>query len=458
MDTAAGIMSELRRLPSVDALLRTDQAVKLIEQNGRELTVEAIRQVLDVARQRHSKNSQNNQPTSQGLIDQAASLIELWLAPTLKPVINATGVILHTNLGRAPLSSAAQEALLAIASGYSALEYDLSSGSRGSRSIHTEELLCRLTGAGAAMVVNNNASALLLVLTAFAQRKGVVLSRTQLVEIGGGFRLPEVMVQSGAKLIEVGATNRVELEDYDAAIEKEPVAIFHAHHSNYKIIGFTSEPPLQELTKLAHENNLLMIDDQGSGALLDTIRFGLGHEPTVQESLQAGCDLVCFSGDKLLGGPQAGIIVGKAELIAKMEKHPLTRALRADKLCLAALSATLDHYLKGEAESQIPVWRMICATHQEMTARVTAWQSTLGQGEVMDGESTVGGGSLPEETLPTSLLALKVRNPDDFLAILRRMDPPLIARIENDRVVLDPRTILPSQDTTLLSHLRQSLV
>jgi L-seryl-tRNA(Ser) seleniumtransferase len=457
LDTAAGIMSELRRLPSVDALLRTEQAVELIEQNGRELTVEAIRQVLDDARNRLSKNSQNNQPTSQDLIDQAASLIGLWLAPTLKPVINATGVILHTNLGRAPLSSAALEALLATASGYSALEYDLSSGSRSSRSIHTEELLCRLTGAGAAMVVNNNAAALLLVLTAFARRKGVVLSRTQLVEIGGGFRMPEVMIQSGAKLIEVGATNRVALEDYEAAIEKEPVAIFHAHHSNYKIIGFTSEPPLQELTKLAHAKNLLMIDDQGSGALLDTGLFGLGHEPTVQESLAAGCDLVCFSGDKLLGGPQAGIIVGKAELIAKMEKHPLTRALRADKLCLAALSATLNHYLKGEAESQIPVWQMISSTHQEMTARATAWKEALGQGNVINGESTVGGGSLPEETLPTSLLALEVRNPDGFLATLRRMDPPLIARIENDQVVLDPRTVLSGQEAVLLSHLRQAL-
>jgi L-seryl-tRNA(Ser) seleniumtransferase len=200
-----------------------------------------------------------------------------------------------------------------------------------------------------------------------------------------------------------------------------------------------------------------MIDDQGSGALLDTGLFGLGHEPTVQESLAAGCDLVCFSGDKLLGGPQAGIIVGKAELIAKMEKHPLTRALRADKLCLAALSATLNHYLKGEAESQIPVWQMISSTHQEMTARATAWKEALGQGNVINGESTVGGGSLPEETLPTSLLALEVRNPDEFLATLRHMDPPLIARIENDRVVLDPRTILPGQEAALLSHLRQAL-
>ena len=457
MDTTPGIMNELRRLPSVDALLRTDRAVDLAKRYGRELTVEAIRKVLNDARQSSSRNSHNTLPTAQDLTDQAASLIEILLAPTLKPVINATGVILHTNLGRAPLSAAAREALLATASVYSSLEYDLASGSRSSRSIHTEELLCRLTGAGAAMVVNNNAAALLLVLSAFARRKGVIISRTQLVEIGGGFRIPEVMAQSGAKLIEVGATNRVALSDYESAINSKSAVLLHVHHSNYKIIGFTGEPSLRELVQLASEKNLLMIDDLGSGTLLDTGRFGLEHEPTVQESLAAGCDLVCFSGDKLLGGPQAGIIVGELDVINKLKKHPLTRALRADKLCLAALSATLNHYLMGEAESQIPVWQMISGTHQEMTVRATAWKEALGQGKVIDGESTVGGGSLPEETLPTSLLSLEVRNPDDFLAKLRHMDPPLIARIENDRVVLDPRTVLPGQETILLSHLHQAL-
>jgi len=375
----------------------------------------------------------------------------------LKQVINATGVILHTNLGRAPLSKTTQESLLETASGYSTLEFDLSSGSRGSRSTHAVQLLCRLTGAGAAMVVNNNAAALLLILTVFARRKGVIISRTQLVEIGGGFRIPEVMTQSGARLIEVGATNRVNLLDYKAALEKKPVAILHAHHSNYRIIGFTGEPSLQELAGLAHENNLLMIDDQGSGALLDTTRFGLAHEPTVQESLLAGCDMVCFSGDKLLGGPQAGIIIGKSEIIAKIQKYPLMRALRADKLCLAALSATLKHYLKGEAESQIPVWQMISATQQELSSRATAWKNALGTGKVISGESTIGGGSLPEETLPTSLLALEVDSPDDFLADLRRMDPPLVARIDRDLVLLDPRTVLPGQETILLAHLHQAL-
>jgi L-seryl-tRNA(Ser) seleniumtransferase len=450
-------MSEPRHLPSVDSLLRTDPAVALIEQYGRELTVDAIRQTIETTRTQLSNNFLTDQPGTHELITQAGELISHWLTPTLKTVINATGVILHTNLGRAPLSISALQSLLATAGAYSSLEFDLGTGGRGSRSIHAAGLLCQLTGAESGLVVNNNASALLLILAVFAKRRGVVISRTQLVEIGGGFRMPEVMVQAGAKLIEVGATNRVSLEDYETAIDGKPVALLHAHHSNFKMIGFTSEPPLKELSNLAHQHGLLMIDDQGSGALLDTSRFGLGHEPTIQESLASGCDLVCFSGDKLLGGPQAGIIMGKTELITKIGKHPLARAVRVDKLSLAALTATLDHYLRGEAEIKIPVWQMISAPLSKMKAKASAWQSTLGQGIVIDGQSTVGGGSLPGETLPTRLLALETRNPDGFLASLRKMDPPLIARIENDRVVLDPRTVMEGQECILLSHLRQVL-
>jgi L-seryl-tRNA(Ser) seleniumtransferase len=450
-------MSELRRLPSVDALLRTVTATAIIGRYGRELVVTAIRQVLEETRVNQSSHTDNTIPSADDLLEQATVLIEGWLTPTLRSVINATGVILHTNLGRAPLSNAAQKALMEAAENYTTLEFDLSTGNRGSRSMHAGELLCRLTGAGAALVVNNNAAALLLVLSAFARRKGVVISRSQLVEIGGGFRIPDVMAQSGARLIEVGATNRVAISDYEAVIESKPAVLLHAHHSNFKIIGFTSEPDLPELVNLAHENNLLMIDDQGSGALLDTARFGLAHEPTVLESLQAGCDLVCFSGDKLLGGPQAGIIVGKAELIGKLAKHPLARALRADKLCLSALTATLALYIKGQAESHIPIWQMISITREELMARATAWQTALGQGDVVPGESTVGGGSLPGENLPTVLLTLSVRDPDNFQAQLRRMDPPLIARIDNNRVALDPRTVLEGQEKVLLSHLSRIL-
>jgi len=450
-------MSDLSHLPSVDTLLQTESASALIVRFGRELTVDAIRKVLAQARKKSLQNNRGKIISSAELMNQSAILLVNWAKPTLNPVINATGVILHTNLGRAPLSQAAQSALLAAAGEYSTLEYDIVTGLRGSRSIHTKDLLKRLTGAEDSLVVNNNASALLLVLSTFAKRRGVTISRTQLVEIGGGFRIPDVLTQSGAKLIEVGATNRVALADYTAALAYNPVAFLHAHHSNFKMIGFTSEPSLDELSMLAHKHNLLMIDDQGSGALLDTGRFGLGHEPTVQESLAAGCDLVCFSGDKLLGGPQAGIIVGKAALIKKMENHPLSRALRADKLCLASLSATLQHYLMGEAEEQIPVWKMISRTKRGLKAKVKAWQSALGQGAVIPGTSTVGGGSLPGETLPTSLLALEVHHPNDFLEKLRQCDPPLIARVENDRVVLDPRTVQEKQDSILLSHLRQVL-
>ncbi len=450
-------MSELRHLPSVDALLQTGQAAALIEQYGRDLTLAAMRETLSNIRLTHSKNSKETLPDIPTLLSKAGVILQAWLTPTLRPVINATGVILHTNLGRAPLSTTTQRALLAAAEGYSTLEYDLSTGSRGSRSLHAEGLLCRLTGAGGALVVNNNAAAVLLILSALARRRSVVISRTQLVEIGGGFRIPDVMAQSGAKLYEIGATNRVALSDYEAALDQNPVAFLHVHHSNFKIIGFTNEPQLSELADLAHRNNLLLVDDQGSGALLDTARFGLGHEPTVQESLVAGSDLVCFSGDKLLGGPQAGIITGKIELIAKLKRHPLARALRADKLCLAALSATLNHYLKGDAEGCIPVWQMIATDQASLKTRAFAWQKELGRGENIAGRSTVGGGSLPEETLPTSLLALQVDSPDHFLAMLRHQDPPIIARIENDQVVFDPRTVFPSQELHLLTILRQLL-
>jgi L-seryl-tRNA(Ser) seleniumtransferase len=451
-------MSDLRRLPSVDALLSSRESVSLIERYGREMTLAALREALEDARQNSRLDQKNDLPDNPTLLSQAEQRLQIWLAPTLLPVINATGVILHTNLGRAPLSAAAQEALVAAASEYSTLEYDLSTGSRGSRTLHAEGLLCRLTGAGGALVVNNNAAALLLSLSVLARRRSVVISRTQLVEIGGGFRIPDVMVQSGAKLIEVGATNRVALSDYEAVLDQKPAAFLHAHHSNFKIIGFTSEPPLSELADLAHRHDFLLVDDQGSGALLDTARFGLGHEPTIQESLSAGSDLVCFSGDKLLGGPQAGIIVGKNELLVKLKRHPLARALRADKLCLAALSATLNHYLKGEAERSIPVWQMISTDSADLRLRATAWQSALNQGEVVEGLSTVGGGSLPGETLPTSLLALKMDDPDGFLALLRQQSPPIIARIEGDRVVIDPRTVFHSQELHLVAALRQLLI
>jgi L-seryl-tRNA(Ser) seleniumtransferase len=377
-----------------------------------------------------------------------------WTRKTLVAVINATGVVLHTNLGRAPLSRAALQAIQELSQGYANLEYDLEKGQRGSRTVHAEDLLRQITGAEAAMVVNNNASAVMLILTALARRKSVLIARSQLVEIGGGFRIPDVMRQSGARLLEVGATNRVHLYDYEQAIAEGPVAlVMRAHRSNFQIIGFTSEPDLEEIVRVAHKANIPVADDLGSGSLLDTAVYGLGHEPMVQESLAEGADLVCFSGDKLLGGPQAGVIVGRADLVARLKKHPLARAIRADKLCLAALSATLLHYLKDEAEQEIPIWRMISTSSEETRERAESWKSHLGQGEVISGESTIGGGSLPGECLPTYLLALRTASANRLLARLRTGTPPIIGRAQEQLVVLDPRTVLPEQEETLLAKL-----
>ncbi|MCX6038750.1 MAG: L-seryl-tRNA(Sec) selenium transferase [Chloroflexi bacterium] len=447
----------LRGLPSVEQLLQTQMASELIASYGRPLTLQAIRSTLDEVRRLVSKSSEATLPDREILLTQAASLLHLWTAPTLLPVINASGVILHTNLGRAPLSTAAIQSMDAVSRGYSNLEFNLETGKRGSRLIHAETLLQRLTGAEAAVVVNNNAAAVLLVLSALANKKRVIVSRSQLVEIGGGFRIPDVMRQSGAKLVEVGATNRVHLSDYEEALSEPTALVMHAHHSNFKMIGFTKEPERKEIADLAHKFGVIFADDLGSGTLLATERYGLAHEPTVQESLAAGADLVCFSGDKLLGGPQAGILIGKADLLARIKKHPLARAVRADKLCLAALTATLLHYIKAEAEREIPIWRMISASPKQVKARAEYWAAELGQGEILASESTVGGGSLPGESLPTWVLSLTVKSSDKFLEKLRQEQPPVIARTENDRILLDPRTVLPEQDGVLLVNLANVL-
>ncbi len=447
--------SALRSLPSVDLLLKTPAAVALEEQYGHTLTVQGLRFALDEARQA-VKN--DDQPvSSEDILAGAGEVMRAWSAPTLFPVINATGVIIHTNLGRAPLSKAAMQAMQDVAAGYSNLEFDLASGRRGSRLGHAESLLQRLCGVEAAVVVNNNAAAVLLALSALANRRRVIIARSQLVEIGGGFRVPDVMRQSGARLVEIGATNRVHLADYESALQEPAALVLRAHRSNFKIIGFTEEPPLADIARLAHAKGVAVMDDLGSGSLLDTSRYGLEREPMLQDSLAAQVDLVCFSGDKLLGGPQAGIIVGTAALMQKIKKHPLARAVRADKLCLAALSATLLHYLKDEAEREIPVWRMISAPLEQLQLRAARWQSLLGQGDVVRGLSTVGGGSLPGESLPTWLLALDTDNPTKFLERLRRANPPVVARIEEERVLCDPRTVLPDQENDLLRAIQQAL-
>jgi L-seryl-tRNA(Ser) seleniumtransferase len=443
-----------RDLPSVDKLLAL--ADDLIGAYGRPLTTTAIREVLDATRallRVTPEGADLATPNPLELLAETRARLEAWVAPTLRPVINASGVIVHTNLGRAPLSLAALAQMQLAAQSYSTLEYDLDKGGRGSRTVHTEALLARLTGAAAALVVNNNAAALVLILTALAKRKNVLIARSQMVEIGGGFRVPDVMRQSGAKLVEVGATNRAYLRDFSDALDAKTALILRAHHSNYKIVGFTTEPSLTELCGLG----LPVVDDLGSGALLDTAEFGLAHEPTVQESVQAGAALVAFSGDKLLGGPQAGIIVGQREVVAKLKQHPLARALRADKLCLAALNATLLHYLKDETLREIPIWRMISQPLQELEWRAQAWVAVFGTGKVVEGESTVGGGSLPGETLPTKLVALDVPAPNAFAARLRAQATPIIARVADHQVLLDPRTVLDAEESALIAGVKSAL-
>jgi L-seryl-tRNA(Ser) seleniumtransferase len=444
-------MSELRNLPSVDRLLRQEDSAVLMKEFGKPLTLVAIRETLEAIRTGQNKTKQKWSEAE--ILAQVGLLLQDWTFPTLTPVINATGVILHTNLGRAPLL---EKSIYHQLSGYSSLEYDLEEGERGSRSDHAEKFLTRLTGAEAALVVNNNAAAVLLVLTALCKRKRVIISRTQLVEIGGGFRVPDVLAQSGAKMVEIGTTNQVHPEDYEEALKEGAGALLRAHHSNYKLTGFTSEPSLEEMAEIAHRHGIFLIDDLGSGALLDTAQFGLAHEPMVQESIAAGADLVCFSGDKLLGGPQAGIIIGKRELIEKIKKHPLARAVRIDKLSLIVLCRTLDLYLKDKS-GEIPVWEMMTASLEKLDLRASEWRKTLKTGDVIDGFSTVGGGSLPGEILPTRLLAIKIKSPQKVMARLRAFNPPIIARIEKDQILFDPRTVLPGQDNDLITGLERTI-
>ncbi len=454
---------QLRLLPSVDELLHSPTGQQLIQQYSRSMTLRAVRSSIAQARARIREGAPC--PSYEELLVEVEHILELGQRPNLRPVINATGVIINTNLGRAPLSPDALQAVHGVAGGYSNLEYELETGERGSRHTHVAGLLCELTGAEAALVTNNNAAAVLLALTALAAGREVIISRGQLVEIGGGFRVPDVMRQSGCQLVEVGTTNRTRLSDYQAAINDRTALLLTVHPSNFQITGFTESTPVDALTKLAQQYGLLVMDDLGSGCLLASERFGLGHEPMPQESIAAGADVVCFSGDKLLGGPQAGILVGKAEALERISKHPLMRAVRVDKMTLAALEATLRHFQRDEAEMHIPIWRMISASQGKIVSRATSWASWLQKygipARTQRGESTVGGGSLPGETLPTTLLALdagKVPIPLDELAKrLRLRSSPIIVRIMRDTLLLDPRTVLEEQDKEVVQALAEEL-
>jgi L-seryl-tRNA(Ser) seleniumtransferase len=455
--------NQLRLLPSVEELLQSTTGKQLIAQYSRPVALEALRASLAQARAEIRAGA--HCPSQEELLARAEQALQREQQPHLRPVINATGVVINTNLGRAPLSREAVEAVQRVAAGYSNLEYELEAGERGSRHSHVAELLCELTGAEAALVTNNNAAAVLLALSTLAMGHEVVISRGQLVEIGGGFRVPDVMRQSGCQLVEVGTTNRTRIGDYEAALSERTALLLRVHPSNFVITGFTESTPLNALVELAHQHGLLVMDDLGSGCLLASEHYGLAHEPMPQESIAAGADVVCFSGDKLLGGPQVGIIAGKQDVLARIAKHPLMRAVRIDKMTLAALEATLRHYQRHEAQTHIPIWRMISASTEKLAHRASNWATQLQahgiSARLQRGESTIGGGSLPGETLPTMLLALDAAHIpiplEDLAKRLRLRRIPIITRILRDTLLLDPRTVLDEQDGELLRGLLEEI-
>ena len=449
---------QFRNLPSVDSVLSTDAVAGAVKAYSREWVVSLVRQELEDARAQVGNGE--DAPTAQELADTVCRRVQSTVRTEPRPLINATGVVIHTNLGRAPLSRTALEAITQASSGYSNLELDLESGRRGSRQSHLQSLLRQLTGAQAALAVNNNASALLLGLSALASGKEVIVSRGEAVEIGGGFRIPDVLRQSGATLVDVGTTNRTYTRDYEEAITENTGAMLKVHASNFRVEGFTASVESQELVELGRKYNIPVLHDVGSGSLLPTEKYGLAHEPMPQESISDGMGLVFFSGDKLLGGPQAGIVVGQTELVQMLEKHPLARAVRIDKLSLAALTATLLHYLADEAETEVPVWRMISDPQEKIKERATNWQAqVVGNSSVETSRSAIGGGTLPGETLPTWVLALDCQivsgGAEEITSRMRSDEPPVMARIEEDRVLLDPRTVAPEEDEDLIGVLRR---
>jgi L-seryl-tRNA(Ser) seleniumtransferase len=458
--------AEARKLPRADRLLQAADRAGLVARLGHEPVMEAVRAELESRRDAVLAGAPC--PAPEEIEAVLLARLAAGVRGALRRAINATGVIIHTNLGRAPLSAATAAAMATAAQGYSTLEFDLERGERGDRYHHAAGALGRLTGAEDAVAVNNGAAAVLLSLAALcgARPSGrpvpegvpeVIVSRGQLVEIGGGFRIPDVLRRSGAALVEVGTTNRTYLADVEEAVTPRTRAVLSVHRSNFTLDGFVTEPTLGELVALSGRLDLWVVDDLGSGALLPTAPHGLAPEPTVMERVRAGADLICFSGDKLLGGPQAGLIVGKAPALALVRRHPLLRALRLDKVALAGLSATLAHYERGEALRELPVWRAIARPLAELEATARRWLALLAAvapgAALTPGRSAVGGGTLPGQTLPTWLLALPSEDPAALLASLRRAPTPVVARIEDGAVVLDPRTVLDGEEAALLEAL-----
>ncbi len=445
------LQERLSQLPKVDVLLSASPTENLLNTYSRARVVDAIRTQLDSLRE----ELLNGDGPAEGFVEVAffETLEEGLRAeaqPSLRRVINATGIVLHTNLGRAPLAERAIEAVVEVARGYSNLEYDLATGTRGSRHAHVERLLCKLTGAEAAVVVNNNAAAVMLTVNTLAKDAEVITSRGELIEIGGSFRIPDVIERSEAELVEVGTTNKTRIDDYANAITDKTRVLLKVHQSNFKIVGFTSAAQREEMVSLARERELIVVEDLGSGILVDPAAFGLPAEDTVRHVVDAGVDLVTFSGDKLLGGPQAGIIVGGAGLIAALKKNPLMRALRPGKLNLAALEATLLLYLdEDRLRESLPLLSMLSATEENLKAKAQTLCDALGEisglhAELKQGESYSGGGSLPDEAIPTWLVAVTSErcSPDQLVTQLRTQTPPIVARIADDALLLDVRTLL----------------
>ena len=448
---------QFRNLPSVDSVLATPDVAEAVAAFSRDWIVELVRRELDEARERIRKGEEASD--AEVVASLVCQRVEEAVRAEPRRVINATGVVIHTNLGRAPLSRSAMRAAEEAAAGYSNLEFDLQTGRRGSRQAQLESLLRQVTGAEAALAVNNNASAVLLGLLVLAAGREVIVSRAEAVEIGGGFRVPDVLRQSGATLVDVGTTNRTYLRDYQDATTADTAAYLKVHASNFRVEGFTAEVGAQELAELGDRLGVAVLHDVGSGSLLPTDKYGMAHEPMPQESIRAGMGLVFFSGDKLLGGPQAGIVAGRRELVARLARHPLARAVRIDKLSLASLTATLVHYLRGEAEQEVPVWRMISASAESIRERACRWQAQLsGPYAVGETRSAVGGGSLPGETLPSWALRLDASalpgGADGVMRRLRQGRPPVVARVEDEFVLFDPRTVGPGEDAELLAALR----
>jgi L-seryl-tRNA(Ser) seleniumtransferase len=447
---------EMRKLPQVEVLLSDSELGASIRRYSRPLVAEAINNTLSSARE--SIASGMKAPSPEKLVELIKDNLDTNWPGFGSEVINATGVILHTNLGRAPLPTAALESIKRLCGGFSALEYEHKTGKRGRRALELERLLCMLTGAEDALVVNNNAAAVLLVLVAMAHRREAIVSRGELVQIGGGFRVPEIMEQSGVSLREIGTTNQTYLDDYEKAINENTGLLLKFHRSNFTISGFTNEVSIAELAQLGKIHKIPVVYDIGSGAFFDTREYGMEHEPTIHDAIKEGADIICFSGDKLFGAAQAGVIVGKKEHIAKMRSHQLLRAIRIDKIAAAALEATTLLYLNKEANQQVPIWQMMGASPETIAVRAEALATKIRKSgisaEVKSGLSMVGGGSLPDQSLPTILLVVEPEiSLEAFSSRLRMGTPPVIGRIEDGCYIFDLRTVFPEQEEILLQKI-----